>query len=201
MCIYIYGYVYFVPFTSLGPVTFRLTARSGAMRRQRLTKKVLRGASPTPYKPAPGTFPKPKTKMCSGKVLAFDKADLCPTRPLGHLTGLYKAVFCVHETTLFEKMYRLAYTELQLMETIISEFPISAKNKSVLCERGALFFGLPDLNMDRDFKNCNFTKRFSTYFQEFTVSRAREAHFRICDEHCRSTDTEYRLSQLVVWRA
>ena len=75
------------------------------------------------------------------------------------------------------------------------------RKKRVSRARDALFFGLADFGVDVDFKICNFAKRFSTYFQEFSVSRAREAHFRICHEHSRSTNNEYRLSQLVVLRA
>ena len=55
---YIYGYVYLVLFTTPGPVTFRRSPRSGAMRHRRRTAKALRGASLAPYKLHPGTSQK-----------------------------------------------------------------------------------------------------------------------------------------------
>ena len=48
------------------------------MGRRRRTAKALRDASLAPYKLVLGTSLKLKTNMCSGKVLVFSKAYLCP---------------------------------------------------------------------------------------------------------------------------
>ena len=88
----------------------------------------------------------------------FIKAGLYPG-PAGVASRAFeKYAFCVHGTSISKEMYRFAYMEWLVMKPEFVSFP-SVRKSSVSRTRDALLFGLSDLGVDADFKDCNFTKR------------------------------------------